>query len=99
MDTAYRCDVKDSVIESSKVIAVHCFKMMDVEDPVLYAAEPLIKWEQSEQGQWVMKHALEQPVWNIDRDFRDYSHRCLIRARLKCRDITYFRMKWPEQII
>jgi len=43
-------------VEEVRTIVVHEFLMGDVEDPDLYAADPLIKWEQSEIGQWVMKN-------------------------------------------
>lgn len=31
--------------------------MGDVEDPEIYVAEPIFKWQQTEQGKWVMQHA------------------------------------------
>jgi hypothetical protein len=45
--------VDDRVVRFSD-ICVHEFTMGDVEDPDLYAAQPLIEWEKSESGQWVM---------------------------------------------
>jgi hypothetical protein len=38
-------------------ITFHTFTMGDVEDPDIYAAEPVLKWQQTEQGTWAMEHA------------------------------------------
>ena len=38
-------------------VVVHEFPMGDVEDPDLYAAQPLWDWQNSEAGAWVMEHA------------------------------------------
>ena len=32
---------------------VHTIKMGDVEDPDLYVADPIWKWQQTEEGQWI----------------------------------------------
>jgi hypothetical protein len=45
-------------------VKVHEFNMGDVEDPDLYAAQPLYEWQQSEQGKWIMEHAVEPPFWH-----------------------------------
>jgi len=47
-------------------LKVYEFPMGDTEDPEIFAAEPLYRWEkETEQGQWVMEHAVEQPVLYI----------------------------------
>lgn len=38
-------------------ITFHTFAMGDVQDPDVYAAMPILKWQHSAQGQWVMQHA------------------------------------------
>jgi len=45
-------------------VVVHEFKMGDVEDPDIYAAMPMMQWEKSEEGQFVMTHSLEVPIWH-----------------------------------
>ena len=42
-------------MKTIKFIA-HEFRMGDVDDPDLYAAVPLIEWEKSEPGQWLMEN-------------------------------------------
>ena len=44
-------------------IVVHEFRMGDVEDPDLFAAGPLIDFENSDKGRWVLEHATDIPVW------------------------------------
>ena len=62
---------------------VHRFRMGDVDDPDLYAAEPLWKWQQSEMGQWVMTRAIDTPEWH--RQHKDI-------------DYTFWTLKWSNQV-
>lgn len=73
---------------------VHKFRMGDVEDPALYVAEPLYKWEHSEQGQWVMKNSVEQPTWNLIPNPDIYGHEVIIRAVFKPEDYTFWKLKY-----
>lgn len=66
----------------------------DVEDPVLYAASPLLEWEKSEKGQWVMMHAKESPVWHLINDPELFGYKVAITAQLDDDDLTYFYLKW-----
>ena len=68
--------------------------MGDVEDPDLYAAQPLWEFEKSEKGQWVMEHALESPIWQRQIDHMTFGYRYKVAARLTEKDITYFLLKW-----
>jgi hypothetical protein len=77
-------------------VKVHEFNMGDVEDPDLYAAEPLWKWQQSEAGQWVMDHAVETPFWHRTVDPASYGHKYYIIARLSEQDQTYWALKWQK---
>jgi hypothetical protein len=36
-----------------KSCIVHTFKLSDVDDVDLYAAEPIYNWQQTEVGKWV----------------------------------------------
>ena len=66
--------IDDKPVKISDV-AVHSFTMGDVEDPDLYAAQPIHEWQQSEQGQWVMEHAVETPFWHRSVDPASYGHK------------------------
>jgi len=89
--------VGDKIVEVQEV-TVYTFTMGDVEDPDLYAGEPLYKWQQSEMGQWIMEHAVETPVWHRQADIVNYGHRYIIRAKLAGKDLTYFYLKWQDLI-
>jgi hypothetical protein len=86
-DRIYRPTVNKYVVigdrvEEVKTIVVHEFTMGDVEDPDLYAAQPLYDWEHSEQGQWVMNNACDTPTWYRMADPHTYGYKYQIRAKL-----------------
>lgn len=85
--------VHDRVVEV-KTVVVHRFKMGDVDDPDLYAAQPLYEWEQSEMGQWVMSHAVDQPEWRRNMNISLYGYEYVIVAKLTARDYTFWQLKW-----
>ena len=75
-------------------LCVYEFNMGDVEDPELYAAEPLYKWEHSEVGQWVMKNSKTKPSWNISTCPNTYGWKCYVTANLEGEALTFFKLKW-----
>jgi len=77
-------------------VVVHEFGMGDVEDPDLYAAQPLYDWQQSEQGKWVMEHAIETPFWHRHIDPFQYGYRYYVVARLSEQDQLYWALKWQN---
>jgi hypothetical protein len=77
-------------------VVVHKFSMGDVDDPDLYAAEPIHKWEKSEQGQWVMKKATEVPIWHRHNDAFAWTVQYAITAKLREKDYSYFLLKWGD---
>ena len=87
--------IEDRVHQIHKVI-VYRFQMGDVEDPDLYAAEPLYNWQQSEAGQWVMAHAVETPFWHRVTDPHYYGYKYYVIARLSEQDQTYWTLKWQK---
>jgi hypothetical protein len=77
-------------------VRVHTINMGDVEDPDLYAAEPLYQWQQSEAGQWVMEHAVDPPFWHRATNPYNYGWTYYIIARLCEQDQTYWTLKWQK---
>jgi hypothetical protein len=69
-------------VEECKEIIVHQFSMGDVDDPDLYAAQPLYEWEHSDAGQWIMKNAADTPTWYRIADPTSFGYRYQIRAKL-----------------
>ena len=81
-------------ITVKKKVMVHSFAMGDVEDPYLYASQPLWQWQETEMGKWVMEHALEQPVFYCEHDAASFGYRVAIWAVLGGADLTYFELKY-----
>jgi len=94
MDNQYK--IIDDQIHEIHDIVVHRFRMGDVDDPDLYAAQPLWEWQESEQGKWVMERAIETPVWHRQHDHISYYHEYAITAKLKERDYTHWLVKWKK---
>jgi len=68
-------------------VVCHRFRLGDVEDPDLYAAEPLWQWQNSEMGKWVMENAVQTPSWHRDIDPSTYGYAYSIRAELSLKTI------------
>jgi hypothetical protein len=77
-------------------VCVHEFTMGDVEDPELYAAQPLWEWQESEAGRWVIERAVEQPYWIQSLDYNSWGHRFKVMARLSEQDQTFWTLKWGK---
>jgi hypothetical protein len=86
----------DNKVVKFQDVRVHEFRMGDVEDPDLYAAQPIYEWQQSEAGQWIMEHAVEKPFWHRHIDPYEYGYRYYIIARLAEQDLTYWALKWQK---
>jgi len=87
--------VNNGVVKISDV-AVYEFAMGDVDDPDMYAAEPLCNWQNSEEGKWIMAHAVETPYWQRVTDPHTFGYRYRIVARLSEQDQTYWTLKWQK---
>ncbi len=85
-------------VEEVKELVVHSFSMGDVEDPDLYAAQPLSEWENSEFGQWVMKNACDVPTWHRMADQITYGYRYQIRAKFMGPALTQMLLKYGNKI-
>lgn len=85
----------DSVVETKKIV-VHSFTMGDVEDPDLYAAEPLYQWQNSDQGAWVMSNALDTPEWNRMADPISYGHKYYVTAVFNTKALTEYYLRFGK---
>lgn len=77
---------------------VHRFKLGDVEDPDIYAAQPLWDWQASEQGKWVMAKAVAPPEWHRYLEPMTYGYQYAIVAKLKDIDYTFWTLKWADSV-
>lgn len=80
-------------VEETKTVIVHTFSMGDVEDPDLYAAQPLWEWQESQEGKWVMENCVEPPVWHRSADVLTYGHTYSITAKLVGPALTAWLLK------
>lgn len=88
--------INDRVHEIHTVV-VHRFRMGDVEDPDLYAAQPLWEWQESEQGKWVMERAIEKPIWHRNDNWAElFGTDYAVTAKLKEKDYTHWLIKWKK---
>jgi hypothetical protein len=85
--------IDDRVVRISDIV-VHEFSMGDVEDPDLYAAQPISEWQNSDAGKFVMAHAVENPYWTRTIDQTSYGYRYAIVARMCESNQTFFRLKF-----
>ena len=83
------------VDEIHKVV-VHRFYLSDVEDPDLYAAQPMWDWEQSEQGKFVMEHAVNEPEWHRQISYETFGYRYAITAELEAKKLSEFYLRWGK---
>lgn len=93
----YEVQVINGLAHRIHKVVVHRFTLGDVEDPEIYAAEPLLKWQNSDEGQWVMAHAIETPEWHRMHDYVSFGYKFAITARLLGRDYTFWAMKWGNK--
>lgn len=73
---------------------VYTISMGDVEDPDLYVADPIWKWQQTEMGTWIMENSKPAPIWKRQLDPATYGHLYSIHAFLKSIDYTYWSLKY-----
>ena len=78
-------------------VRVHQFRIGDVEDPDLYAAQPLWEWQESEMGKWVMERAVEVPEWHRNINHIGYHFEYIVVAKLKDVDYTFWTLKWGSK--
>jgi len=90
----YQVKLVDGVPVKFLDIVVHTFRLSDVEDPEIYAAEPIWEWQQTPAGCWVMAHAVNQPWWTKRMDYNSYGYEFNIVARLSEADAVFFKLKY-----
>jgi hypothetical protein len=75
-------------------IVVHEFTIGDVEDPVLYAGSPIMEWEKTESGRWVIENCVGTPTWYKRHSVEPYGYRFIIVASMTEQNATYYNLKW-----
>ena len=83
------------VDEIHKVV-VHTFGVGDVEDPEIYAAEPIWQWQQTDAGKCVMEHAIGTPSYHQSLDYQTYGYRYAVVAELEAKKLSEFYLRWGK---
>jgi hypothetical protein len=84
------------VVKEIHKVIVHRFRLGDVEDPDLYAAEPLYKWQESDPGKFVMEHAIDKPTWHRQLDQSTYGYQYVIEAELEMKKLSEYYLKYGK---
>lgn len=82
------------IVQEIHKVVVYEFRMGDVDDPELYAAQPIWEWQQSEAGKFVMEHAIEVPSFHGHPDMLTYGYRYAIIAELEKKKLSEFYLKF-----
>lgn len=90
-------DGDEQRVEECRELVVHTFRMGDVDDPDLYAAQPLYEWQKSEFGQWVMKNAADTPTWHRMADPTSYGYQYKITAKFMGPALTEMLLRQPSK--
>lgn len=98
-----RCRVvqKDNqeIVEEIHKVVVHRFRVGDVEDPDIYAAEPIWKWQQTDAGKFIMEHAVDTPSYHQQMDFQNYGYQFVIIAELEKKKLSEFYLRFDKSKI
>lgn len=86
-----KCVVHNNEVYERRL--VHKFVLYELEDPEIACAEPIIKWQQTEMGKWVMKHGLD-PTFNIYTDPSTLGYQIAITAHITPKRWTEFCLRF-----
>lgn len=78
-------------------VIFHTFRIGDVDDVEIYAAQPLWEWQQTEQGQWVMEHCAD-PTYSIQPDGGSWGHRVIVTGEVAESDAVFHELKWGQHV-
>lgn len=76
---------------------VRRFTMSDVDDPELYVAHPIWEWQQTEHGQWVMKHG-KDAQYHMHMEPVTYGYQVVITAHITPRRWTEYCLRFPTAL-
>ena len=79
-------------------VIFHSFRMGDVEDPEIYAAQPIYEWQQTEHGQWVMSNCAD-PAYRIGSDPNYMGYRITLYGELTDQDAVFHELKWGSHAV
>ena len=87
------------IVRNNKVYErkrIHQFRMGDVEDPEIYAAQPIYEWQQTEHGKWVMEHTID-PTFHIMQEPIHYGYLISITAHVEPKRWTEYCLRFVDK--
>ena len=78
-----------------KRLALHQFRMGDVDDVEIYVAQPIYEWQQTPQGRWCMEHA-ENLHYLTALDPSSFGYKITITGDLEDKLATEFLLRWKN---
>lgn len=72
---------------------LHTFTMADVEDPQLYAAEPIYQWQQTPAGKFCMEKATDLEFHTYIIDHATMSYKIAITGWITEKHATFLALK------
>ena len=88
------CKIINGKVVKFSDMVVHQFRIGDVEDPRLYAADPIWQWQQTEAGKFVTENAVEPIWWMQSTNYPSHESEFTIVARMKESDQTFYTLKY-----
>jgi len=79
-------------------VVFHSFRMGDVEDPEIYAAQPIYEWQQTEHGKWVMSNCAD-PTYRIGPDPNYMGYKITLYGELTDQDAVFHELKWGSHVV
>jgi len=84
------------IVDEIHKVVVHQFRVGDVDDPEIYAAEPIWKWQQTDAGKFVMENSISTPSYHQQLDHLSYGYRYVITAELEKKKLSEFYLRWGK---
>jgi hypothetical protein len=78
-----------------KRLALHSFRMGDVDDVEIYVAQPIYEWQQTEAGKWCMQHA-ENLHYLTGFDPDGFGYKITITGDLEDKLATEYLLRWKN---
>lgn len=96
--SSVRCQIYNNEIKKIHKVVVKKIRIGDVEDPELFIAEPIYKWQQTDAGKFIMENAEQPPKWHGTIDTNYYGYVYLIVAELEEKKLSEFYLRWGNTL-
>jgi len=88
--------IVDNKIEELHTVVVHRFKMGETSDPEIAIAVPILEWQKTDPGKFVMQYCVEKPSFHYYLQQYDLRYQCCIIATLEMKRLSEFYLKFDK---